>query len=105
VDNWEKEWKAEGVQGSVYPRIRVFNNGKAPTPINVWEHIQKILQNPLSRIEVWMVLGNGYSKKSLKNLMNNGKPQAVVIQNIYQLESTWSTVSSMGATLRVFCRP
>jgi hypothetical protein len=106
LNKWTDKWK-ESSRNYVNNRIRLYQNRKKPNPKpdpkKIWEYIRSIIQNPLARLEVWIVLGNGISKKELINkFLKEEPPKPEIIQNIYQLESTWSIVSRMGATLRVF---
>ena len=106
LNKWTDKWKASPLN-YVNSRIRLYQNRKTPNPNpdpkKIWEYIRSIIRNPLSRIEVWIVLGNGISKDELINkFLKEKPPKPEIIQNIYQLESTWSIVSRMGATLRVF---
>lgn len=54
---------------------------------------------------VWIVLGQGLSLQAFSAERQKDRPRGQVIQLIYLLQSTWNSVSSAGAKLRVFVRP
>jgi hypothetical protein len=84
-------------------RIRLPDG--ADDPVALWNSILRVIRSPASSREVWLFLGNGLSKKALTDALASPPLEPQVVQIVYQLQSTWSAVSSMGAKFRVFCSP
>ncbi len=51
------------------------------------------------------MIGGGLQKHQLENVKSAGEAFPEMIQILYLLQSTWSAVGSIGATLRVLCSP
>lgn len=100
LNRWANQWR--GSQGRVSTRIR---HGGPATPRAAWDRIRDVLLDPQSTREVWLVLGQGLSKGDLDAERQKKRPKAEVVQLLYSLQSTWSSVSSLGARFRVFCSP
>jgi superfamily II DNA or RNA helicase len=97
---WDGPWRG-GRIGVVNRRIRRGN----ATGTQAWERIRAALRDPDYSREVWLVLGHGLSKAALEQARSAPSPPAETIQIIYSLQSTWSSVSAVGARLRVLCSP
>jgi hypothetical protein len=100
LNRWANQWR--GSQGRVSTRIR---HGGPATPRAAWNRIRNVLLDPQATREVWLVLGQGLSKGGLDAERQKKRPKAEVVQLLYSLQSTWSSVSSLGARFRVFCSP
>jgi len=100
LNRWDKPWK-NGTIGSVRKRIRIGNKDANST----WKEIRNIIRNPSASREIWILLGSGFSRKDFDAELNKPTPTPEIIQIIYLLQSTWSVVSSVGATLKIFCSP
>lgn len=101
ANKWDKEWKG-GEIGVVHSRIRKGEiDGK-----KLWTELNNLIRNPSSKKEVWLVMGKGFSLGHFKELIEDtNKTTPEIIQIMFLLQSTWGAVSSVGATLRVFCSP
>jgi superfamily II DNA or RNA helicase len=99
LGRWDRPWRS--TQGSVDSRIRLGNvrGGQA------WTRIRDVLRDPQATREIWLVLGQGLSKRALEVERAKHNPAAEVVQILYSLQATWSLISSLGARLRVFCSP
>lgn len=98
---WNRKWKGSKKEGFVENRIR---RGDA-TAATVWDEVRESVRNPAASREVWLVMGAGLSKVSFEAEKARAKPPGYVIQLIYLLQGTWSAVSGIGATMKVFCAP
>ena len=96
---WRTHWKE--VPQVVDRRIRL---GKG-TANEVWQKIRSVIRDPTATREVWIVVGSTFSKNKFREAANKGKQPPEIIQILYYLQSTWGSVASIGARLRVFCSP
>ena len=97
IRKWNSKWKSKGLQ--VDKRIRKPNiHGKETV-----ERLNKIIQNPNSIKEVWLVLGKTLERKELIKALNKNIPEAV--QSTLLLHSTLQSVGTVNAKLKVFCSP
>jgi hypothetical protein len=85
------------------PRLLV-NTGNL-TPGDITKRIDQLARDPSCAREVWMVMGQGLSKGDLAAaVVPKADPPIGVRHMVYLLQATWSTVASVGASLKVFCR-
>jgi len=96
---WRTYWKE--IPQVVDGRIRL---GKG-TANEVWQKIRSIIRDPTATREVWIVVGSTFSKDKFREAANKSKQRPEIIQILYYLQSTWGSVASIGARLRVFCSP
>lgn len=95
--HWNGLWRPGGPE-----RIRL---GGPISANNAWQKIRRVLLDPQSVREVWLVLGQGLSKSALDKARQKNNPPPETIQILYSLQSTWGAVASVGARFRVFCSP
>jgi hypothetical protein len=100
--NWSNAWTLPDV-GVVNSRTRVNSTGL--TGQRLWQAIHKVVRHPAATREVWIVMGDGMSRQAFERERLRPKPRGQVIQFIYLLHSTWSSVSAIGGLFKVFCRP
>ena len=99
VSRWDRPWR--GPQGTVDSRIRLGSmSGNA-----AWTRLRDVLRDPQATREIWLLLGQGLSFRSLETERAKRAPAPEVVQILYSLQASWSTVSALGARLRVFCSP
>ena len=98
VPRWSGPWNG-GAIGRVDRRIRKGQTTKGKT---AWRQFRSALRDPKTSREVWLVLGQGPSKRLLVKECRQPAPKAELIQMLYSLQSTWTSVASLGARLRVF---
>lgn len=97
IHKWNGKWKSKGLV--VDKRIRKPNiNGKETV-----ERLNKIIQNPNSTKEVWLVLGKTLERKEVIEALKKNTPEAV--QATLLLHSTLQSVGTVNAKLKVFCSP
>jgi len=97
INKWNSKWRSNGLV--VDKRIRKPNiHGKEAV-----ERLEKIIQNPNSTKEVWLVLGKTLKYKELIKALKKGKAEA--IQSTLLLHSTLQSVGTVNAKLKVFCSP
>jgi superfamily II DNA or RNA helicase len=96
---WDRPWR--GPQGTVASRIR--HGGLSGSA--AWTRVRDLLRDPQATREIWLVLGQGLSKSTLDTERGKTNPAPEVVQVLYSLQATWSSISSVGARLRVFCSP
>jgi superfamily II DNA or RNA helicase len=100
VKKWSRPWVEKRV-GKVERRIR-----RGPQdPAQVWRELQELIRDPLAQREVWIVLGKGFSLSAYQAERGKPNPGPETVQLFFLLQSTWTAVSSIGATLRVYCSP
>jgi hypothetical protein len=98
VERWSGRWDG-GAIGRVDRRIR---KGQATSGEEAWTQFRRALRDPKTSREVWLVLGQGPSRSLLLDECSKDDPKAELIQMLYSLQSTWTSVASLGASLRVF---
>lgn len=101
IAKWGKPWN-DGKIGIVPNRV-VHGNIK---PKAFWDKYTTLMSNPATSREVWMFVGNMFDYASFKKEINKNKISDVkpeVIQMVYLLRSTWNSVASVGAQLKIFC--
>lgn len=101
IAKWSKPWSHVKV-GKVSSRI--IKGGL--TPKAFYDSYNKLVSDPSTSREVWLVVGNmfdyaAFSKEINKKNISDVKPE--IIQLVYLLRSTWNNVASVGAQLKVFC--
>lgn len=101
ISKWTKPWSHSKI-GTVSSRI--VKGGL--TPKAFYTNYEKLISDPSTSREVWLVVGNmfdytSFSKEINKKKISEVKPE--VIQLVYLLRSTWNNVASVGAQLRIFC--
>lgn len=95
---WGNAWKAQGF--SVKKRVRI-GGSKA----QAWSALSKLIRNPTTTREVWLVLGAGFSAGDFEARVGKKKQPPEDVQVLYLLSALWSGVSAVGARLRIFCSP
>lgn len=95
---WDAPWTDQRV-GTVTRRIRRGNVNGA----TAWERMRDALRDPTYTREIWLVLGAGLSRQAFAQAQALPHPPPETIQLLYALQAIWSSVSSTGARLRVFC--
>lgn len=101
IKKWKKSWSLTPI-GVVKNRVI---NGEV-SPENFWKKYVTLISDPTTSREVHLFVGgmfnyNAFKKEINKSDIKNVKPE--IIQLIYLLRSTWNSVSSVGAKLKVFC--
>lgn len=99
LNKWDASWNGGSRLGIVERRIR---RGKGDAE-SIWDQLSDIIRDPNSQREVWIVLGQGFSQKRFKAESKKRKPDPEIVQILFLVQSTWCAVSSVGATLRIYC--
>jgi len=98
---WGEPWEGRPhTLGQVTRRIRRKVRGSDPE-----EDIRRAIKDPNADREVWLVLGNLLSRKTLEEFLLMPAPPAYAIQAAYLLFSTITNTAAAAARLRVFCAP
>lgn len=102
LSGWDKVW-TNGVAGTVDSRIRRGTTyGKGA---EIWKKIRAGIRDPNTVRQVWIVLGQGFSRGLFEAERNRSDPKPETIQILYLLQSTWNAVGAIGAQLKIFCSP
>lgn len=106
---WDSPWIGTKI-GCVTTRLRRgASSGK-----KAWERFRDAVENPNTRRETWLFLGNILSKKEFVRRLKLPKPvkgskprkgDLVTLQVLYELYSTLCTVRSRNCGLYIFCNP
>ena len=97
LNTYDGPWRSAGLE--VSRRVRWTRK----TASTIWDNVQEILQDPDKTIEVWIVIGRGFSYEAFKHQQRSNDPVPELIQIIYLLQSAYDTVAQMNARLRVLC--
>lgn len=98
---WNDPWKNSKI-GTV--NSRMLKGGLSGDKF--WELFEELVRNPATRKMVYLLTGSMFSKIQLQNELNKKKIEDVrpeVIQLVYLIRTTWSSISSVGAELKIFC--
>lgn len=82
-------------------RPKTFSN----RPEKLWGEIKTIIRKPNTIREVWLLLGNIWSKSEIINRLSKDQPTKEAVQGAILLKGTIAAVGSQKANLRVFCMP
>jgi superfamily II DNA or RNA helicase len=96
---WDGVWRGPSTDGFVSDRIRRSSLDSD----GVWRGIESLLNDPSSKKEVWLVIGQGFSYQRFTAGIKKKPPQPEIIQILFLLQSTWSATASIGASLRIYC--
>lgn len=98
---WTGAWDGSPhTAGLVKKRIRIRRKNSTPE-----DDIRRTTRNPNADREVWLVLGNLLSKRTLEEALLKTSPPAYAVQAAYLLFSTITNTAAAAAKLRVFCAP
>ncbi|MBN9657046.1 MAG: DEAD/DEAH box helicase family protein [Acidobacteria bacterium] len=104
---WDSPWKLTkkktGEVLTVSRRVRL-----APPNIAAkrsFEQLDELLRLPTTTREVWIVMAQGLAIDKFNKARQSDHPKGNILQMLFLLQSTWGAVSSVGATLRIFCQP
>jgi hypothetical protein len=100
IKKWGKKWSISTV--GTADRIIKGNC----TAKSFWNKYKEIISNPQSTREVWLFVGNLFEINKLQAELNKNDIEKVApeaVQLIYLLRSTWSSVSSVNAALKIYC--
>jgi superfamily II DNA or RNA helicase len=75
------------------------------TPSAIAKKFRAAIEDPTFSREVWLVMGNGLSRRSFEQAVDKSNPKPNEREISYLFQSTWCAVASVGASLRVFCMP
>jgi superfamily II DNA or RNA helicase len=100
LSGWDKPWN-NGVTGTVKSRIRVGQQSQKAAAI--WDLVRGAIRDPNTVRQVWIVLGQGFSRQAFERERDRSHPKPETIQILYLLQSTWNAVGAIGAQLKVFC--
>jgi superfamily II DNA or RNA helicase len=101
-ENWHRNaWTAPKVEGKVKSRV-ILGKG---TGTELWALCQKRMRSPMVQREVWLVLGNMFSKQAFEKELRSASPAHAAIQSAYLLEGLISTAMAIGVSVRVMCSP
>jgi superfamily II DNA or RNA helicase len=101
IKSWDLPWN-DGKIGIV--KKRIFKGSK--TGKEFWGNYQEMVRDPATKKQVFIFTGGMFSKDKLIKELNKKDIKEVspeVVQLIYLVRSTWASVSSMGAELKIFC--
>jgi hypothetical protein len=87
-----------------HPKLKriVWAKG-SPTPSEIAKKFTAAIEDPTFTREVWLVMGNGLSRKRFEQAVNKSKPKPNEREMSFLFQSTWCAVASVGASLKVVC--
>lgn len=100
ISRWQSQWQHTQI-GKV---DRIIHGGL--TAKQFWNKYTGLLSDTSLNKEVWLMVGNLFDYKAFEKEINKTKIENVspqVIQLIYLLRSTWNSISSVGAQLKIIC--
>ncbi|TDA44923.1 DEAD/DEAH box helicase [Burkholderia pyrrocinia] len=118
--NWPimpKSWPRTGANPALAERIRVVDRARFQNPGHtekprieklkeVWDTISQRRASPSVSKEIWMVVGNAFSREHFRTQMAKGKNATSESLQAYQLIDSWqSTTSNNDVTLKIFVSP
>jgi len=100
VVRWNRPWNG-GPVGVVDRRIRAGRG----TAAELWSQVQEVIRDPSASREVWLLLGQTFSKAAFEAEQRKTDPAPQMIQVIYLLQSAWGAVSTIGGRFQIWCSP
>jgi superfamily II DNA or RNA helicase len=109
-----KPWKITP-NPSLNERLRLFNNARFDNPTGdtaargvaldeLFKEIAKRRQDYAVKKEIWLVIGNGFSKNHFKQQLSKGQNGAPESLQSYQFIDSWlATLSSFDIDFKMFC--
>ncbi|MEM5996563.1 DEAD/DEAH box helicase family protein, partial [Escherichia coli] len=107
---WDKAWPSHKAKHKLESRFRLaFNEiGKIPNKENklkekTWELISNRRKSPLCNKEIWIVMGNSFSKKHfIEEMSKDTDQQSETIQAFQLIEDWLSSADEMGVDIKIF---
>ncbi len=118
--NWSimpKPWPSPGANPALAERIRLVNRDRFLNPVRsektrismldaIWDTISQRRASPSVSKEIWLVVGNAFSRDHFKNQMAKGKNAASESLQAYQLIDSWqSATANNDVALKIFVSP
>lgn len=98
---WDKPWRRTA-DDEPLTRLRT---PEGMTGNEFWTKVRRMVTDPGTQREVWIVIGRGLSVSALRSETADSAPSAELIQIYTLLQNAWSTASQYGVQLRIFCSP
>jgi hypothetical protein len=96
---WSGQWSCNKVTGIVDNRVRKGTG----EPEELWKRITKVVRDPSSTREVWVLLGDEFSYSEFEKKRNAKKPASEILQIEFLILSTWQAISEVGAKFSILC--
>jgi len=107
LNGWSKEWAVSDSASSTNEGYSVDQRIRLPEEKNdpkaVWSRLRSLIRKPSVNREVWLVVGGKFSASQFRDNIQSENPRPEVINLVYLLQSTWSSVQQIGANMRIFC--
>jgi superfamily II DNA or RNA helicase len=99
---WDEPWRGDGfeVKSRLFWSKGTLQQSDGP---GASLKIRELLRRPSTEREVWLVVGRGLAAEQFEVERKKGKPTAVAMQMLYQLQSCWNSVGALNAQLQIFC--
>ncbi|MFX1570800.1 MAG: DEAD/DEAH box helicase, partial [Promethearchaeota archaeon] len=101
INSWNKMWESSKTTKGKTHRIRKGSG----LPLDLWNKIKKIIDNPNSNREIWIFLGRTLSKSDFLKRLYQSRPTPEAIQAAYLLHTILESIGKIGAKFFVFCYP
>jgi hypothetical protein len=95
------QWCPSKLEYKKLPRLVWAKGGR--TPSSIAKKFIAAVEDPTFSREVWLVMGNGLSKKAFAQAVAKTQPKPHEREMSYLFQSTWCAVATVGASLKVFC--
>lgn len=102
-DAWEISYSSSSEKEGYEVDRRIRLPEEYDEPADVWGEIQSLIRRPNVRREVWLTVGPDFSISQFQHNIQQESPRAEVVDLVYLLQSTWSSIQQVGANMRIFC--
>lgn len=99
---WNGSWKISRKDVGTFV-VRKRLRGGASTAADFRDRLKRLLANPNTKRETWLVLGSILSANALKTGISRENASANLLQSFYLFMSTYSNCKSVGVDLKIFC--
>lgn len=107
---WDKPWPSPTAKHQLNSRFRLAFNKKGIIPDaknklkdKAWELISERRKSPLCSKEIWIVMGNSFSKQHfIEEMSKETNQQSETIQAFQLIEDWLSTADEMGIDIKIF---
>lgn len=107
---WDKPWPSPTAKHRLNSRFRLALNKKGIIPDaqnklknKAWELISERRKSPVCSKEIWIVMGNSFSKQHfIQQMSKDADQQSETIQAFQLIEDWLSTADEMGVDIKIF---
>ena len=105
LSRWDRPHSFAGAKKE---QFKVANRIRKPEGLagaDAWARLERLLRNPQTDREIWLVLGNMMSASAFDKAFRKDDVPPEALQMYHLMETTLAAAGQLAAKLRVFCAP